>query len=72
MGWGVYYIVGTLFFTSIMAVTVPELVVWVTLGLTTAACSKILAFFLCLSFEKTGAQYMNRVEIMSPTEEADS
>jgi glycogen synthase len=53
-------------------VTVPELVVWVTLGLTTAAYSKILAFFLCLSFEKTGAQYMDRVEIMSPTQEADS
>jgi hypothetical protein len=54
MAWSIYYIAGTLVFTSIMAVTVPELVVWVVLGLTTAACSKILAFFLCLIFEDTG------------------
>ncbi|KAH7070301.1 hypothetical protein FB567DRAFT_554802 [Paraphoma chrysanthemicola] len=54
MAWGVYYIAGTLVFTSIMAVTVPELVIWVVLGLATAACSKILAFFLCLLFEDTG------------------
>ncbi|KAF2827452.1 hypothetical protein CC86DRAFT_393580 [Ophiobolus disseminans] len=48
MAWGIYYIAGTLVFTSIMAVTVPELVVWVALGLATTGCSRILAFFLCL------------------------
>jgi hypothetical protein len=54
MAWGVYYVAGTLCFTSIMAVTVIELVVWVVLGLATTGCSKILAFFLCLVFEETG------------------
>ncbi|KAL1603573.1 hypothetical protein SLS60_005161 [Paraconiothyrium brasiliense] len=54
MAWGIYYIAGTLVFTSIMAVTVPELVVWVLLGLATAGCSKILALFLCLVYEETG------------------
>jgi uncharacterized membrane protein YciS (DUF1049 family) len=54
MAWGIYYVAGTLVFTSIMAVTVVELVVWVVLGLATAAFSKILAFFLCLVFEETG------------------
>jgi hypothetical protein len=53
MAWGIYYIAGTLVFTSIMAVTVPELTVWVILGLVTAACSKILALFLCLVCEDT-------------------
>jgi hypothetical protein len=54
MAWGVYYITGTLVFTSIMAVTVIELAVWVVLGLATTACSKILAFSICLVFEETG------------------
>jgi hypothetical protein len=51
MAWGIYYIAGTLVFTSIMAVTVPELTVWVVLGLVTAGCSKVLALFLCLVSE---------------------
>jgi hypothetical protein len=55
MAWSIYYIAGTLVFSSIMAVTAPELVIWVILGLSTAACSKILAFFLCLVFEDTRA-----------------
>jgi hypothetical protein len=54
MAWAVYYIAGTLVFTSIMAVTVPELVCWVGLGFAVSGCSKVLAFFLCLVFEKTG------------------
>jgi hypothetical protein len=53
MAWGIYYIAGTLIFTSIMAVTVPELTVWVVLGLVTAGCSKVLAQFLCLVSEDT-------------------
>ncbi|KAJ4300857.1 hypothetical protein N0V90_002945 [Kalmusia sp. IMI 367209] len=54
MAWGVYYIAGTLIFTSVMAVTVAELVVWVGLGFAVTGSSKILAFFLCLVGEKTG------------------
>lgn len=53
--WGIYYIAGSLCFSSIMAVTVLELVVWVTLSLATAACSKMFGFGLCLLFEKTGS-----------------
>jgi len=45
---------GTLIFTSIMAVTVVELIVWVALGFAVTGTSKILAFFLCLVFEETG------------------
>ncbi|KAH7072634.1 hypothetical protein BKA63DRAFT_47520 [Paraphoma chrysanthemicola] len=52
MAWGIYYIAGTLIFTSIMAVTVVELVVWVGLGFAVTGSSKILAFFLCLAFER--------------------
>ena len=44
-------IAGTLIFTSIMAVTVVELIVWVGLGFTVTGTSKILAFFLCLVLE---------------------
>ncbi|KAF2683387.1 hypothetical protein K458DRAFT_418989 [Lentithecium fluviatile CBS 122367] len=54
MAWGVYYIAGTLVFTSVMAVTVVELVCWVGLGFAVTGCSKVLAFFLCLVFERTG------------------
>lgn len=56
MGWGIYYIAGTLIFTSIMAVTVIELVVWVALGFAVTGSSKILAFFLCMVFEETGME----------------
>ena len=65
MAWAIYYIAGTLVFTSIMAVTVPELVVWVLLGLGTAGCSKVLALFLCLSFEDTGLKRMNEIEVVT-------
>jgi hypothetical protein len=53
MAWGIYYIAGTLFFTSIMAVTVWELTLWVVVGLVTTGCSKVLALFLCLVCEHT-------------------
>ncbi|KAF2177601.1 hypothetical protein K469DRAFT_755037 [Zopfia rhizophila CBS 207.26] len=53
LAWGVYYIAGTLIFTSIMAVTVIELVVWVGLGFAVSGTSKLLAFFLCLAFDET-------------------
>ncbi|KAF2015794.1 hypothetical protein BU24DRAFT_422107 [Aaosphaeria arxii CBS 175.79] len=56
LAWGIYYIAGTLIFTSIMAVTVVELVCWVGLGFAVAGSSKILAFFLCLVFEDTGGE----------------
>ncbi|KAH9871124.1 hypothetical protein J1614_006698 [Plenodomus biglobosus] len=65
MAWGIYYVAGTLVFTSIMAVTVPELVIWVIVSLATAACMKILAFLLCLSFEDVGGG-----ELPSPTTNA--
>ena len=45
--WAVYYGAGTLVFSSIMAVTVIELVVWVILSCVTVAASKLLAFRLC-------------------------
>jgi Flp pilus assembly protein TadB len=67
MTWSIYYIAGTLVFTSIMAVTVPELVVWVMLGLATAACSKILAFFLCLIYEGTGLKKPNEANSATQT-----
>jgi hypothetical protein len=54
MAWGIYYIAGSLIFTSIMAVTVIELLVWVALCFVVTGCSKVLAFFLCLGFENTG------------------
>ncbi|KAF2281384.1 uncharacterized protein EI97DRAFT_429431 [Westerdykella ornata] len=56
LSWGVYYIAGTLIFTSIMAVTVAELVCWVGLGFAITASSKLLGFFLCLVFEQTGVK----------------
>ncbi|KAF2474948.1 uncharacterized protein BDR25DRAFT_280577 [Lindgomyces ingoldianus] len=56
LAWGIYYIAGTLVFTSIMAVTVIELVVWVGLGLAVTGSSKLLAFFLCLVFERRGVE----------------
>ena len=54
LSWGIYYIAGTLIFTSIMGVTVIELVCWVGLSCAVTGSSKLLAFFLCLVFEKTG------------------
>ena len=45
--WAVYYAAGTLVFSSIMAVTVIELVVWVILSCCTVAASRSLALRLC-------------------------
>ncbi|KAM0801209.1 hypothetical protein BDR22DRAFT_848125 [Usnea florida] len=45
--WAVYYAAGTLVFSSIMAVTVVELAVWVILTCYTDAASRLLAFRLC-------------------------
>ncbi|KAF2648986.1 hypothetical protein K491DRAFT_669694 [Lophiostoma macrostomum CBS 122681] len=56
LSWGIYYIAGTLIWTSIMAITVAELVVWVGLGVAVSASSKLLAFFLCLFWEKVRAR----------------
>lgn len=49
--WAIYYAAGTLVFTSIMAVTVIELVVWVILSCVTMAASKVLAFRLCRNWK---------------------
>ena len=50
--WGVYYVAGTLVYTSIMAVTVVELFVWVMTSVVVTAASKFLGFFLCMAVEK--------------------
>lgn len=50
--WAVYYIAGTLVYTSIMAVTVVELAAWVGLSAAFTASCKMLAFFICLLLEK--------------------
>ncbi|EKG18729.1 hypothetical protein MPH_04018 [Macrophomina phaseolina MS6] len=49
--WTFYYTAGTLIFTSIMAVTVIELFVWVVVSFATTGASKLLAVFICLAFE---------------------
>jgi hypothetical protein len=64
MAWSIYYIAGTLIFTSIMAVTVIELVVWVMLSLATAGRSKVQALFLCLAYEDTGAQQGGNISLV--------
>ncbi|KAA8646866.1 hypothetical protein EYZ11_010753 [Aspergillus tanneri] len=46
--WAVYYTAGTLVFTSIMAITVLELFVWVVVMLGVTATSKLLALYICL------------------------
>ncbi|EER39178.1 conserved hypothetical protein [Histoplasma capsulatum H143] len=48
LAWGVYYVAGTLIFTSIMAVTVAELVVWVFVQVAVTAASKMFALYICL------------------------
>lgn len=50
--WNVYYVAGTLVYTSIMAVTVIELFVWVMTSVAVTAASKLLGFFLCMAAEK--------------------
>ncbi|KAH8750268.1 hypothetical protein F5882DRAFT_386496 [Hyaloscypha sp. PMI_1271] len=48
----VYYIAGTLVYSSIMAVTVAELTVWVITSITVTAAGKFLAFFLCIAVQR--------------------
>jgi hypothetical protein len=50
--WAVYYIAGTLVYSSIMAVTVAELTVWVLTSVAVTAASKFLAFFLCMAVQR--------------------
>ena len=50
--WAIYYVAGTLVYTSIMAVTAIELFVWVVVSIAVTAASKFLAFFLCMAVEK--------------------
>jgi hypothetical protein len=50
--WAVYYIAGTLVYSSIMAVTVIELFVWVITSIAVTATSKFLAFFLCMAVQR--------------------
>jgi len=47
LAWGIYYAAGTLIYSSIMAVTVIELVVWVIISCFAVGMSKLLAFRLC-------------------------
>ena len=49
--WAIYYVAGTLVYTSIMAVTVPELVVWVCVSVVLTAACKFTALTICLLFE---------------------
>ena len=49
--WAIYYIAGTLVYTSIVAVTVIELVVWVAASIAATAASKLLGFFICANIE---------------------
>ncbi|KAJ7758302.1 hypothetical protein B0H16DRAFT_1885308 [Mycena metata] len=50
--WAVYYVAGTLVYSSIMAVTVIELFVWVVVSFTVAVTGKVLALFVCTLFER--------------------
>ncbi|KAF2202675.1 hypothetical protein GQ43DRAFT_439517 [Delitschia confertaspora ATCC 74209] len=54
LSWAIYYIAGTLVWTSIMAVTVVELAVWTGLAFAVTASSKVVALFICLVLENTG------------------
>lgn len=47
--WAIYYVAGTLCYSSIMAVTVIELFVWVMTSVAVTVASKLLAFFLCMA-----------------------
>lgn len=53
IAWLAYYVAGTQIFTSIMAVTLVELVCWAALAFFMTGCQKVLGFFLCLLFERT-------------------
>lgn len=47
MAWSIYYIAGTLVYSSIMVVMVPELVVWVFASCLAVFAGKMCAFLLC-------------------------
>jgi hypothetical protein len=47
ISWAIYYTAGTLVFTSIMLVTVLELLVWVSATCAATAMSKMFAYKLC-------------------------
>lgn len=64
--WAIYYIAGTLVYTSIMAVTVLELAVWVALSAAFSASCKMLAFFLCLRNEKRTQDKSPREPVSEP------
>jgi len=49
--WRIYYTAGTLVYTSIMAVTVIELFVWVCVSVGAAISMRLLAFCLCMCYE---------------------
>ncbi|KAK0621082.1 hypothetical protein DIS24_g11469 [Lasiodiplodia hormozganensis] len=49
--WALYYIIGTLIYTSISTVTVIELFVWVVVSFATTAFGRLLAFSLCMVYE---------------------
>jgi len=51
--WGIYFTAGTLVYTSIMAVTVIELFVWVCASVGAATLMRLLAFYLCMCYEDT-------------------
>lgn len=61
--WAIYYVAGTLVYTSIMAVTVIELFLWVVVSIAVTAASKILAFFLCMAVEKRWELARKAIEI---------
>lgn len=61
--WAIYYIAGTLVYTSIVAVTVIELFVWVAVSVSVTFASKFLAFFLCVMVERRrGAAYHIKIK----------
>lgn len=52
--WGIYYIIGTLVYTSIMAVTPLELFVWVITMAAVTGAGKMLALYICLTLRSPG------------------
>lgn len=52
--WAIYYVAGTLIFTSIVGVTVIELLTWVLVCCFVSFAAKMLALFILLSLEKMG------------------
>ena len=58
--WAVYYAAGTLVYSSIMTVTVIELVVWVILSCYTVAASRFLATRLCGNWKEVDKDIVER------------